>query len=71
MAFFNPKELGIVDLLSHDASFTTLYLIDNVILPLVNQHAQRLGDIGCRKLHPHFENSKCRTIRHLQEQMVS
>jgi hypothetical protein len=28
------------------------------------------GDIACRKLHLHFDNPKCHTARHVQEQMA-
>jgi hypothetical protein len=58
MVFFNPKEFAIVDLLPQDTSFIMVYFVNNVILPLVNRRTQQLGDIGRRKLHLHFDNSK-------------
>jgi hypothetical protein len=69
--FFNPKEFSIVDLLPEDTSFTAVDFVNNMILSLTNRYAQQLGDIGRRKLHLHFDNSKCHTGRHVQEQVAS
>jgi hypothetical protein len=71
MVFFNPKEFTTVDLLSQDISFMAVYFVNNAILPLANQHAQQLADIGRRMLHLHFDNSKCHTAWDVQEQMTS
>jgi hypothetical protein len=70
MAFFNPKEFTTMDLLPQSTSSTAGYFVNNVILPLANRHAQQLGDIGRRKLHQHFDNSKYHTAQHVQEQMA-
>jgi hypothetical protein len=43
MVFFNPKEFARVNLLPQDISFTAVYFVSNVILPLANRHAQQLG----------------------------
>jgi hypothetical protein len=69
--FFNPKEFAIDDLLPQDTSFTTIYFVNNVILPLANRHAPQLENIGSHKLHLHFDNSKWHTARHVQEQTAS
>jgi hypothetical protein len=68
---FNTKEFIRVDSVPQDISFTPVSFVNNVTLPLVNRHARQLEDIGCRKLHLHFDNSKCHTARHVQEQMAS
>jgi hypothetical protein len=65
----NLKEFAIVDLLPQDTSFTAVYFV-NMILPFASRHVQQLGDIGRRKLHLHFANSKCNTARHVQKQMA-
>jgi hypothetical protein len=67
MVFLSPKEFAIMDLLPQDTSFTAVYFVNNMALPLANRHAQQLGNIGCRKLHLHFDNSKSQTARHVQE----
>jgi hypothetical protein len=71
MIFFNPKGFGIVDLFPQDTSFTAVYFVNIIILPLANRDARQLGDIGSRKPHLHFDNSKCHTARHVQEPMAS
>jgi hypothetical protein len=71
MVFVNPMEIAIVDLLTQDTSLTAIYFGNNVILLLVNRYAQQLGDIGGHKLHLYFDNSKCHTVWHIQEQMAS
>jgi hypothetical protein len=43
MVFFNPKEFAIVDLLPQNRSFTAVYFVSNVILPLANRYAHQLG----------------------------
>jgi hypothetical protein len=45
--------------------------VNNAILPLANRNVQQLGDIGCRRLDLHFDNSKFHTARHVQGQMAS
>jgi hypothetical protein len=67
MVFFNPNEFAIVDLLPQDTSFTAVYFVNNVILPLAHQYSQQPEDIGRRKLHLHFDNSKCHTARQVQD----
>jgi hypothetical protein len=37
--FFSPKEFVMVNILSQDTSFTGVYFVNNVILPLANWHA--------------------------------
>jgi hypothetical protein len=69
--FFNLKEFATMDLLPQNTSFTTGYLATNVILPLAIRHAQQLRDIGRRKLYLHFDNSRCHTAQHVQEQTVN
>jgi hypothetical protein len=69
--FFNPEEFAIVDLLPQDISFTTVDFLSNVVLLLAHRHAQQLEDIGRRKLHLHFDNSKCHTAGHVGQQMAS
>jgi hypothetical protein len=71
MVFFNPKEFAMVDLLPQDISFTTIYFVNNVILPLANRYVQQLEDIDRRKLHLHFDDSKCHSARHVQEKIAS
>jgi hypothetical protein len=71
MASFNPKEFAITDLLPHNTSFTAVYFVNNMMLSLANLRTEQLEDIGCRKLHPHFNNSYCHIARHIQEQMAS
>jgi hypothetical protein len=67
LVFFNPKEFAIGDLLPQDTSFAVVHFVNNVILPLANQHAQQLEDTGRRKLHLHFDNSMCNGAPHVQE----
>jgi hypothetical protein len=43
MLFLNPKKFAIMDLLEQDTSFTAVYFLNNVILPLVNRHVQQPG----------------------------
>jgi hypothetical protein len=45
--------------------------VANVIIPLANRHAQQVGDISRRKLHLHFDNSKCHIARYVQGEMAS
>jgi hypothetical protein len=71
VVFFNQKEFARVGLLPRDTSFPGVYFVNSVILPLAHRYAQQLGDVGRRKLHLHFDNSKCRTARHVQGQMAS
>jgi hypothetical protein len=69
--FFNSKEFARVDLLPSDKFFTAVYFVNKGILPLDNRYTQQLGDIGRHNLHLHFDNSKCHTAPHVQEQMAS
>jgi hypothetical protein len=46
-----PEKNIIMNLLPQGTSFTAVYFVGNQIIPLASQHAQRLGDISCRKLH--------------------
>jgi hypothetical protein len=69
--FFDPREFARVDFLPQNTSSTVAYFANNVVLLLANWHAQQPGEIGHRKLHLHFDNSKCHTTRRVQEQMAS
>jgi hypothetical protein len=69
--FFNPKEFAIMNLLPQGTSFTAVYYVENVIIPLANPYAQQVGDISRRKRHLHFDNSKGHTARYVQEEMAS
>jgi hypothetical protein len=69
--FFNPKELIVMNLLPQGMLFTTVYFVDNVIILLASRHAQPLGDITLHKLHLHLDNSKCHTVRHVQNRQSS
>jgi hypothetical protein len=69
--FFNPKDFALVNLLPQRISFTVAYFAYNVIMPLANRHAQQWGDMARHKLHLYFDNSKCHTARHVQEEMAS
>jgi hypothetical protein len=71
MVFVSPKEFAIVDLLPQNTSFTEVYFGNNATLPSINRHAQQLENIGRRKGHLYFDNSKHHTARHAQEQMAS
>jgi hypothetical protein len=51
--------------------FTATDFVDNVMISLASRHAQQRGDIAYRKLHLHFDNSRCHTARHVQEEMAS
>jgi hypothetical protein len=67
MIFSNPNEFVIVNLLPQGTSFTAVSFADTAIIPLAGRHAQQRGDITCCKLHLHVDNSKCQTIRRVQE----
>jgi hypothetical protein len=69
--FLNLKEFANLYLLPPDTFFTAVYFVNNMILPLANGHAQQLENMGCRKPHLHFDNSKCHPVRHVQERMTS
>jgi hypothetical protein len=71
MVFLNPNEFTRVALLPQEASFTTVYFVNNVILLLADPYAQQLGYIGHHKLRLHFDNFMRHTVRHVQEQMAS
>jgi hypothetical protein len=45
--------------------------VDNVIIPVANQHTQQLGDMARHKPHLHFDNSKYHTARYVQEETAS
>jgi hypothetical protein len=68
--FFNPHEFAIVNLLPQGRSSTAAYFAENVIVPLVDRHAQQVGDIADRNLQLHFHNSRCHTARQVQDEMV-
>jgi hypothetical protein len=69
--FLNSKEFALVNLLPHGAPFTAAHFVDNVIIQLPSQRAQQRGDIARRILHLHFDNSKCCTARHVEEEIAS
>jgi hypothetical protein len=68
---FNPNEFVRVNLLPQGTSFTTVYFVDNAIIPLDDLHHQQRGDTARGKLHLRLDNSKCRTARDIQEQMAN
>jgi hypothetical protein len=41
MDFFNANELALVNLLPQNTSFTAVYFVDNMIIPLARPHAQQ------------------------------
>jgi hypothetical protein len=71
MVFVKPKEIVVVNVLPQGTWFTAIDFVDNAIIPLVNRYSQPWGDIARRKLHLHFDNSKCHTTRDVQKQMAN
>jgi hypothetical protein len=71
VVFFNLKDFVGVSLLPEGMSFTAACFVDNEIIPLSSWHAEQRGGTVRRKLYLDFDNSKCHTARHVQEQMVS
>jgi hypothetical protein len=69
--FFTPKESAQANLLPQGASFTAASFADNLIMPLANRHTQQPGDVARRRFHLHFDNSKCHTARHAQEEFAT
>jgi hypothetical protein len=65
---FNPMEFVKLNLLPQGTSFTAVYLVANVTIPLASRHGRQQRDISRQKLHLHFDNSKYHAARHIYEQ---
>jgi hypothetical protein len=68
---FNPNKFVRVNVLPQGTSFTTVYFVDNAIIPLDDRHHQQRGDTARGKLHLHLDDYKCRTARGVQKQMAN